>query len=178
MQEFLVTISYLKGEIMAVEGILNNVKEIHNRQLETITDEQEKAASSELEEAMDKVQSKNKAISAALKKIDRETKAMKGKNANQEIPIRNAQYAVLLQSFSNTIQDYKQLQMEQQSRLKERMTRHVLVVNPNATPMEVEKAILGEKIFAPQNMAQRYILIYEELKQGLHCSRFQKNMKM
>jgi t-SNARE complex subunit (syntaxin) len=155
MQDFLITISHLKAEIMAVEGILTTVAEIHNRQLETITDEQEKETAMELEETMDKVQSRNQAISAELKKIDRETKAMTGKNASHEVPIRNTQYAVLLQSFSKTIQDFKQLQMEHQARVKERMTRMIVTVNPNATPMEIEKAILGEKVFAPQNMSQR-----------------------
>ncbi len=154
MQTFFTNIENIKSEIALVDCMLSQVKGIHHQSLDAITDEQQAKASSEQEELIAKIQSKNRQIQEMLKIMDLETKDLKAKN-HPEVPIREAQYAVSLKLFCDTIQNVKQVQEDHQQRIKERLTKHVMVVNPNATQQDIDRVIQGEKIFAPQNSQQR-----------------------
>jgi t-SNARE complex subunit (syntaxin) len=94
-----------------------------------------------------KIQTMIRNIQVELKEIDMETKQLQANGSNvSELPIRVAQYAVLLKLFVDVVQDYKAAQEHHQSRLKERMMKQALVVNPNASPAEVEK-LIEEPVF-------------------------------
>ena len=111
------------------------------------------------------MQKKNKAISIVLKKMDQETKELRSKDsADPSIMIRQNQYTVVLMKFSDILQEFKSMQTAYQARVEERLARHIKIVKPDATPMEIEKAILGEKIFAPQSMLQRYTLTNSKIR--------------
>jgi syntaxin 1B/2/3 len=107
-------------------------------------------------EMMDKIQERNKTVKETLKGIDQETKKLKEKKENiQEVSIRESQYAVALQKFCQVVTEYKQAQEEHQAKVKERLVKHVLVVNPQASKEDIDRVMAGEKVFAPQNAQQR-----------------------
>ncbi|KAJ3330227.1 hypothetical protein HDU91_003647, partial [Kappamyces sp. JEL0680] len=157
MSNFFELIGNVRGEISVCSSMIGEVKEIHSKALDAITDQQQTQTALELDEIMSKIQKKTKFVQETLKTIDQDTKRMKQnpKSSDQEISIRESQYGVVLQRFCLVIQDYKAVQEDHQNRLKERLTKHVLVVNPNATKQEIDLVVQGEKVFAPQNAQQR-----------------------
>jgi t-SNARE complex subunit (syntaxin) len=110
--------------------------------LDAITEQQQEATQKELDEIMDKIQDLTKQIKTDLSDMESETKIIRSRTPkHQDLFIRDSQYSVLLKSFSEIIQEYKMVQEEHQARLRERLTKHALIVNPEASPEEVGQLI-------------------------------------
>lgn len=152
MNEFFAKVAEIKAEIFSAGTLLASLQEIHSQTLDAITDEQLATSAGNLDETMIKIQGKHRIIQGALQTMSAETKNTKAVN---EVVIRESQYSVLLRLFSDEIIVCKSIQEQHQIRLKERLKKHALVVNPLATAAEIERVVQGEKVFAPQNLLQR-----------------------
>ena len=138
MTSFFNSINEIKGMFARIRGMLDQVRSLQGKSLDAITEQQQESTQKELDETMDKIQDLTRQIKSDLSDMESETKAIRSKTPkHQDLFIRDSQYSVLLKTFSETIQEYKSVQEEHQARLRERLTKHALVVNPDATPAEV-----------------------------------------
>jgi t-SNARE complex subunit (syntaxin) len=158
IQSFFESLESIKEQISAIRYAILSLNESQQRGLNNaITETQKVENEKEIEAFMDKIQQMSRKIQGDLKQLDKETKELQQKDSNHsELNIRVAQHAVLLKMFVDVMQEYKAAQEDHQARLKERMVKQALVVNPDASEKEVQKMI-QEPVFgmAVANSTQR-----------------------
>jgi syntaxin 1A/syntaxin 1B/2/3 len=158
IQTFFESLESIKEQISAIRYAILSLNESQQRGLNNaITETQKIENEREIETFMDKIQQMSRKIQGDLKQLDQETKELQKQNpGHSDLNIRVAQHAVLLKMFVDVMQEYKTAQEDHQARLKERMVKQALVVNPNASENEVQKMI-QEPVFgmAVANSTQR-----------------------
>jgi syntaxin 1B/2/3 len=69
-----------------------------------------------------------------------------------DLPMRKTQHAALKKKFIETIQRYQDIERTYQQKYRQRVERQIRIVQPNATPDEIERVLDSDE--APQVFAQ------------------------
>jgi t-SNARE complex subunit (syntaxin) len=69
-----------------------------------------------------------------------------------DLPMRKTQHAALKKKFIETIQRYQDIERTYQQKYRQRVERQIKIVQPNATPDEIERVLDSDE--PPQIFAQ------------------------
>lgn len=156
MELFFEEINEIRSINANIRGLIDNLKQVHSKSINSITETQREEGEKEQEELSNRIQEYAKTIKVKLGSIDKETKKMEIINMqNPNINIRKSQYSVLLTNLSDILLELKSIQEDQQARVSDRMVKQALVINPEATEAQVQKMVEKGNVFVSYNATQR-----------------------
>ncbi|KAI9208472.1 t-SNARE [Polychytrium aggregatum] len=155
MTGFFDEIGGINDSIATIKNNIEQIEALHNKALNTISEDQSTQNAKELDKWMDKTNKLAADIRNRLKAMDAKNKKLSVENpGSSDIRIRINQHSAAAKKFLDVMTEYKDIQKKYQDKYKQRMQRQFLIVKPGATPEEVEKMMDGDSgpVFAQQIM--------------------------
>ncbi|KAI8819261.1 t-SNARE [Fimicolochytrium jonesii] len=155
MKAFFSDLSTIKDQIAALKRHIEDIEALHQKSLNSISEEEVNANHKELDRLMDRTNKASAAIRTKLKGIDTENRALtKQPGQEGDARIRITQHQSITKKFLDVMQDYQSIQTKYQDKYKQRMQRQFLIVKPQATTEEIKQMMDGEQgpVFAQQIM--------------------------
>ncbi|KAL1923308.1 uncharacterized protein VTP21DRAFT_8288 [Calcarisporiella thermophila] len=148
MQSFFDEVEDIRSAIQTVNDNINHINELHNNSLDAVNRQQNEWVTQQLDSVLADTKRRNNHIKERIKKIELENAKLKNSG---DVQIRKTQHAALKKRFMETIQRFQEIERQNQNKYKQRIERQYRIVNPNATPQEVEAVLdsdQGGQIFA------------------------------
>ncbi|CAO3635872.1 unnamed protein product [Mucor hiemalis] len=133
--------------------ILNNItliEELHGSALSNINEEQTEENTFRLEKVVKQTTKLNNQCKTKIKAIESSNARMPASSG--DLPMRKTQHAALKKKFIETIQRYQDIERTYQQKYRQRVERQIKIVQPNATPDEIERVLDSDE--PPQIFAQ------------------------
>ncbi|KAF9207181.1 Plasma membrane t-SNARE, secretory vesicle fusion [Haplosporangium sp. Z 27] len=148
INEFFAEVTSIQEEMIKLEQNINQIEELHEASLNTVLNEDQAARSSHQLEGIttDTYLLSNK-IKNRIKDIELANLRL---GDSPDIHIRKTQAATLRDKFLTTLRRYQATESEARKKYQGRMERQYRIVNPEATPEEIEQALDSDnqQIFA------------------------------
>ncbi|KAJ3023554.1 Syntaxin-1A [Thoreauomyces humboldtii] len=155
MKAYFDDISAIKDQIASIKRSIEEIEALHQKSLNSISEEEVAANHKELDRMMDRTNKLSAGLRGKLKGLDAENRQM-SKVAGQESDarIRISQHQSVTKKFLDVMQEYQAIQTKYQDKYKQRLQRQFLIVKPQATPGEIKQMMDGEQgpVFAQQIM--------------------------
>lgn len=147
--EFIIVQEELVKRIQRIKDNVKVVERVNNKAVQSVNYE----ASSEAQARTTLIQRSIKEASVLLEGIERENKELESKRqlAAASFALRITKTASLRKSLASAVQQFQQIQRQNQSLLEEDLKRQFLIVHPQATPMQL-KAFLADEPGARQQL--------------------------
>ena len=172
MTEFFADIDDVKASIREVHEATEHIKKLQDKHVTAVGAEQESALSEELDEVLVSANRHCGSAKVALERLKVETDEMDPSTQQAEIRIRQNMHATVSQNLIQTVRAYQQAQQTYKTKIKEKVTRQILVVKPDATMEEIRMversgdtgAIYRAAILQPGSnpIAQAYINVADK----------------
>lgn len=154
MSAFYSEISAIQDQIRNFNDNVNRISDLHSRSLNNM----DEVAMQRTEAQLDSLVEDTRTLSGNLKRRiqDLERKGGSGRDGQ----IRKQQTGLVKSKFVEAIQNYQEVEKQYRAKYKARLERQYKIVNPEATPEEVQAVVNNEgdgQIFAQALMnSQRY----------------------
>ncbi|KAJ3105465.1 Syntaxin-1A [Phlyctochytrium planicorne] len=142
MKAFFEEVASMRDQIAFIKSSIDQIEKAHQNAMNTISEEQAAENTKELERLMSvtnkqssEVRNKLKAMEAANKKL------LKTPGSSADARIRITQHGVVTKKFLDVMMEYKDVQKKYQEKYKQQMQRQFLIVNPAASPEEIDKML-------------------------------------
>ncbi|KAI8364496.1 t-SNARE [Choanephora cucurbitarum] len=126
------------------------IEELHGTALTNINDEQTEENAARLEKVVRQTTKLNNQCKTKIKAIELSNARMPASSG--DLPMRKTQHAALKKKFIETIQRYQDIERTFQQKYRQRVERQIKIVQPNATPDEIERVLDSDE--PPQIFAQ------------------------
>lgn len=126
------------------------IEELHGSALSNINDEQTEENAYRLEKVVRQTAKLNNQCKTKIKAIELGNARMPASSG--DLPMRKTQHAALKKKFIETIQRYQDIERTYQQKYRQRVERQIKIVQPNATPDEIERVLDSDE--PPQIFAQ------------------------
>ncbi|KAG9016309.1 Plasma membrane t-SNARE, secretory vesicle fusion [Tulasnella sp. 427] len=154
MSAFYSEISAIQDQIRVFNDNVNRISELHSRSLNNM----DEVAMQRTEAQLDALVEDTRTLSGNLKRRIQDLERRGG--AGRDGQIRKQQSGLVKSKFVEAIQNYQEVEKQYRAKYKARLERQYKIVNPNATPDEVQAVVNNEgdgQIFAQALMnSQRY----------------------
>lgn len=154
MSAFYSEISAIQDQIRGFNDNVNRISDLHSRSLNNM----DEAAMQRTEAELDGLVEDTRALSGNLKRRIQDLERKGG--AGRDGQIRKQQTGLVKAKFVEAIQNYQEVEKQYRAKYKARLERQYKIVNPTATPEEVQAVVNNEgdgQIFAQALMSsQRY----------------------
>ncbi|KAJ1504483.1 Syntaxin-1A, partial [Coelomomyces lativittatus] len=153
MAAFFDEVSQVKTAILAIKKIITEVGETHGKAITSVSEDEAADCSQLIDTLMSQIHAQSTTIRKKLKDMDTANKQFEAKKTSpSDSRIRSSQHAMLLKKFTDVMVEYNDIQTKYQGKYRQRLQKQFLIVKPDATAEEIEKAISGEGpgIFAQQ----------------------------
>ncbi|KAJ3176319.1 Syntaxin-1A [Geranomyces variabilis] len=155
MKAYFDDISTIKDQIASIKRSIDDIEALHQKSLNSISEEEVAANHKELDKMMDKTNKLSAGLRGKLKALDTDNRAIsKVPGQESDARIRISQHQSVTKKFLDVMQEYQGIQTKYQDKYKQRMQRQFLIVKPQATPGEIKQMMDGEQgpVFAQQMM--------------------------
>jgi t-SNARE complex subunit (syntaxin) len=181
MDSFFKEIERAKAAIHRVRGATATIKSLQDEAVNAIGSEPEQVVSGKLATVLIQANKDCALAKRVLENLKKETESMDRKKQQADIRVRENIHATVLQTLVAGVRAYQTAQQEYKSALKDKATRQVRVVKPDATYHEVEtamqsgdvNAVYREAILQPGSdpVAHAYLNVSDKLQDVLKLER-------
>eukprot|EP00917_Polyrhabdina_sp_WS-2016_P025503 GHVP01054907.1.p1 GENE.GHVP01054907.1~~GHVP01054907.1.p1 ORF type:complete len:324 (+),score=52.48 GHVP01054907.1:615-1586(+) len=168
MKDYFTKVDIVKSGINEVQQSCYRIVKLKQASLSSTDSQQDKENSNQLNKILSKTNQNVLAIKKALEtlKLENETYAQKSPGSS-ESRIRDNLHATLTRKFREVLSQYQTLQTTYKQDVKEKVTRQVKIVYPNATPEELNEIIDGDPEAASQAISLKISGGHESLRDAL-----------
>jgi len=181
MDKFFKEIERAKQAIHRVKGATTTIKQLQDEAVNAIGNEPEQAVSSKLASVLTQANKDCAQAKRILEQQKKETAEMDKKKQQADIRVRENIHATVLQTLVSAVRAFQSAQQDYKTALKEKATRQVKVVKPDATSSEVDtamrsgdvNAVYREAILQPGSdpVAHAYLNVSDKLQDVLALER-------
>ncbi|KAH8915093.1 t-SNARE [Atractiella rhizophila] len=145
MDDYFGEISAIQDAIRTFNDQVQNISDLHNRQLTALDADPNSTAStvsSDLATASSSISTLSNSIKQRIKTLERQTVRLPATNPDKSV--RQNQEGALKKRFMETIESYQGVEKAYRDRLRMRLERQYRIVKPDATEDEVRNAVDGD----------------------------------
>jgi len=167
MKEFFQEVNTIKAGMGTIKRNMEQVEELYGKTVAAVNAEESSKNSEELEKLIDRTNIAATDVQTKLKEMDKANKKLEKGTA--QFRIRTNMHGTLTKNFLELMSKYQELQTKYKNKFKDRITRQVKIVNPDATQEEIEEAIesgntqvFTDQILDKKHAAAKDALLYIE----------------
>jgi len=158
MTEFFSEVGAVKASMSQIRRNIESVEDNFGHYITAVTSDQAKERSSELDRLLNETTDEFKAVDKKLRKMkdDNEKQQQLG---SAEMRIRTNMHHTLTKKYLDLLTNFREVEEKYKNMHREKIERHLKIVNPDATEDDIQKAIetgSTEGIFAKQFVDQQY----------------------
>lgn len=158
MVDFFDQVKGVKDDMSAIRANINQIKEYHAKIVTEVSQTKSKEHSAKLDDLLQDTSRISMKVKEKLRSIETEHEeyAQEHGTDSSQFKIHQNMHGSITKKFVELMKDYDGVQTKYKSLLRDRVARQVKVVNPNATPEEVEEAVNqgGANVFADQLLSK------------------------
>ncbi|KAI8882277.1 t-SNARE, partial [Backusella circina FSU 941] len=148
--QFFQEVEQVKDINKRITDNITRIEELHSTALLNTNEEQIDENQHKLEKIVNQTTKLNNECKNKIKAIELSNARMPANSG--DLPMRKTQHAALKKKFIETIQRYQDIERTYQQKYRQRVERQIRIVQPNATPDEIERVLDSDE--APQVFAQ------------------------
>jgi len=146
MQHFFEDVDLIKSDIACIRNATKQIEKIDEEAMMATTSDMEKELSQKLTPLVMDTNKKAKNAKTMLSQLKEENEKMKkeGKCKPSELRIRGNLCSTLTRKFIDEMKNYQKAQQTYKTDIKEKVSRQVQIVKPDATQEEIETVLKSE----------------------------------
>jgi syntaxin 1B/2/3 len=156
MSGFFAEIGAVKESMAIIRRGIQQLEELYSRQVAGIGKDQ--TTQDEITAVNDKITAEQRKVRAALQRMAEENKS--APPGATETRMRINMHGTITRKFLSLMQEYEELQTKYKNKIRETVKRQMQIVNPEAKPEEIDKALDegadASHIFADQILDARH----------------------
>lgn len=156
MKEFFQEVNSIKSGMALIKTNIEKIETIYGETITSVNAEKGSKSSEESQKLIDRTNLAANDVRVKLQEMDKANKRLEKGTA--QFRIRTNMHGSLTKNFVELMSKYQEVQTKYKNKFKERITRQVKIVNPEATQDEIDEALESgnTQVFAGQILDQKH----------------------